>query len=103
MVLDKWSGKTKGYGFVSFKDPHDFSRALKEMNGVRRAQRPPVPAPSHRRRGRQRRAGSSAGKYVGNRPVKLRKSTWKDRMLDNKDKEEAMHFKDLKKTKMVPK
>ena len=47
--------------------------------------------------------GGHTGKYVGNRPVKLRKSTWKDRMLENRDKEEAKHFKDLKKTKMVRK
>lgn len=45
------SKKKKGYGFVSFKDPNDFMKALREMNG----------------------------KYIGNRPVKLRKSTWKDR------------------------
>jgi hypothetical protein len=24
----------------------------------------------------------SLGKYVGNRPIKLRKSTWKDRSID---------------------
>eukprot|EP00729_Bicosta_minor_P006769 gene6769-34025_t len=51
VIREKRSGKSKGYGFVSFKDPNDFMKALREMNG----------------------------KYVGNRPVKLRKSTWKDR------------------------
>ena len=25
------------------------------------------------------------GKYIGNRPVKVRKSTWKDRAADGKD------------------
>ncbi|KRZ53652.1 Lysosomal acid phosphatase [Trichinella nativa] len=54
VVRDKRSNKTKGYGFVSFKDPQDFIRALREMDG----------------------------KYVGNRPIKLRKSSWKDRNLD---------------------
>jgi len=54
VVRDKRSLKTKGYGFVSFKDPNDFVKAMKEMNG----------------------------KYIGNRPVKLRKSTWKDRNVD---------------------
>mmetsp|Transcript_35906 Transcript_35906/g.94122 ORF Transcript_35906/g.94122 Transcript_35906/m.94122 type:complete len:177 (+) Transcript_35906:3-533(+) len=51
VVKDKRSSKGRGYGFVSFKDPNDYSRAMKEMHG----------------------------KYIGNRPVKLRKSTWKDR------------------------
>uniref|UniRef100_S4RWB8 RNA-binding protein 42 n=1 Tax=Petromyzon marinus TaxID=7757 RepID=S4RWB8_PETMA len=58
VVRDKRSGKTKGYGFVSFKDPNDFVRAMREMNGV------------------------DAGKYVGSRPIKLRKSTWRDRNMD---------------------
>lgn len=56
VVRDKRSQKTKGYGFVSFKDPVDFVKAMKEMNG----------------------------KYIGNRPVKLRKSNWKDRNMDTR-------------------
>jgi len=51
VVRDKKTGKSKGYGFVSFSDAHDFASALRDMNG----------------------------KYVGNRPVKLKKSRWKDR------------------------
>ncbi|CAI0449354.1 unnamed protein product [Linum tenue] len=51
VVRDKRTGKTKGYGFVSFSNPTDLAAALKEMNG----------------------------KYVGNRPIKLRKSNWKER------------------------
>ncbi|XP_074292803.1 uncharacterized protein LOC141619684 [Silene latifolia] len=51
VVRDKRTGKTKGYGFVSFANPLDLAAALKEMNG----------------------------KYVGNRPIKLRKSNWKER------------------------
>ncbi|XP_031282055.1 RNA-binding protein 42 [Pistacia vera] len=51
VVRDKRTGKTKGYGFVSFANPADIAAALKEMNG----------------------------KYVGNRPIKLRKSNWKER------------------------
>ncbi|TKY52085.1 RNA-binding protein 42 [Spatholobus suberectus] len=51
VVRDKRTGKTKGYGFVSFANPSDLAAALKEMNG----------------------------KYVGNRPIKLRKSKWKER------------------------
>jgi len=54
VIRDKNSNKTKGYGFVSFRDPSDFIKAMREMNG----------------------------KYVGNRPIKLRKSNWRDRSLD---------------------
>ncbi|KAL2914614.1 RNA-binding protein 42 [Polyrhizophydium stewartii] len=57
VVRDKASGKSKGFGFVSLKDPEDFARAMREMNG----------------------------KYIGNRPAKLRKSTWKDRLGDAKN------------------
>ncbi|KAI8842554.1 hypothetical protein BC829DRAFT_364238 [Chytridium lagenaria] len=56
VVRDKKSSKTRGYGFVSFKDPNDFVKALREMDG----------------------------KYVGNRPIKLRKSTWDDRNANPK-------------------
>ncbi|KND02552.1 uncharacterized protein SPPG_03010 [Spizellomyces punctatus DAOM BR117] len=56
VVRDKRTNKSKGYGFVSFKDAGDFVKAMKEMNG----------------------------KYVGNRPIKLRKSTWKERTVDIK-------------------
>jgi len=52
VLRDKRSGKSRGFGFVSFADPGDFAQALKEMNG----------------------------KYIGNRPCKLRKSRWKDRL-----------------------
>ncbi|XP_028551634.1 RNA-binding protein 42 isoform X1 [Dendrobium catenatum] len=51
VVRDKRTGKTRGFGFVSFTNPSDLAAALKEMNG----------------------------KYVGNRPIKLRKSNWKER------------------------
>jgi RNA recognition motif-containing protein len=51
VIFDKRSGKSKGYGFVSFSNVGDFVKAVKEMNG----------------------------KYIGNRPCKLRKSTWQDR------------------------
>ena len=51
IVRDKRSGKTKGYGFISFSDPDDFVNALRDMQG----------------------------KYVGNRPLTLKRSSWKDR------------------------
>jgi len=54
VVRDKKTGKSRGYGFVGFSDPHDFVRALKEMQG----------------------------KYICNRPCKLTKSRWKDRNLE---------------------
>ena len=33
VVRDKRTNKTKGYGFVSFKDPGDFANAMRELNG----------------------------------------------------------------------
>lgn len=33
VVRDKRTNKTKGYGFVSFKDPNDFVRAIRELDG----------------------------------------------------------------------
>ncbi|KAK9370524.1 hypothetical protein V1509DRAFT_616054 [Lipomyces kononenkoae] len=47
VIRDKsQSGKSRGYGFVAFKDPEDYFRAFKEMNG----------------------------KYIGSHPVLLRKA-----------------------------
>jgi len=33
VVRDKKTKKTKGFGFVSFKDPQDYLKAMREMNG----------------------------------------------------------------------
>ena len=63
VVRDKHSGKTKGYGFVSFKDPWDMTKALRDM----------------------------PGKYVGNRPIKVRKSSWKERNADTNSREWMNH------------
>ncbi|KAJ8652036.1 hypothetical protein O0I10_012345 [Lichtheimia ornata] len=60
VVRDKRTGKTRGYGFLSFRDPNDFVKAWREMNG----------------------------KYVGNRPIKLRKSSWKERNIDVRARKE---------------
>lgn len=54
VVRDRFTNKSRGYGFLSFREPDDYTRAMKEMNG----------------------------RYVGSRPIKLRKSQWKDRNLD---------------------
>uniref|UniRef100_A0AC34QQR4 RNA-binding protein 42 n=1 Tax=Panagrolaimus sp. JU765 TaxID=591449 RepID=A0AC34QQR4_9BILA len=54
VVRDARTNKSKGYGFVSFRLQDDFVRAMREMDG----------------------------KYVGNRPIKLRKSNWKDRSVE---------------------
>ncbi|KDO28829.1 hypothetical protein SPRG_20032 [Saprolegnia parasitica CBS 223.65] len=54
VVRDKLTHKSKGYGFVSFLDPFDAAKAMREMNG----------------------------KYIGNRPVKISKGKWEDRSID---------------------
>lgn len=55
VIRDKRTGKTKGYGFVSFSAPEDMVAALRDVNG----------------------------RYVGNRPVRLKKSNWKDKCIDS--------------------
>jgi len=68
VVRDKRTGKTKGFGFVSFLDAHEFIAALKEMNG----------------------------KYIGGRPCKLTKSKWDDRNADSeKRKKKKQAFNKL--------
>ncbi|KAJ1995435.1 hypothetical protein GGI25_002450 [Coemansia spiralis] len=74
VVADKKTGKSRGYGFLSFGDADDFLAAWKEFNG----------------------------KYIGSRPIKLRKSTWKDRNADIRkvkrvDKRAFLDFKQGKK------
>ena len=51
VVKDRKTGKSRGYGFISFANPDDYIRAMKEMNG----------------------------NYLGKRPLKLSKSEWKER------------------------
>ncbi len=81
IVRDKRTCKSKGYGFVSFKDSQDFIKAMREMNGI----------PIHF----ERKYGCfevsflcRLGKYVGNRPIKLKKSNWRDRNIDIVKKKE---------------
>ena len=54
-------GKKSGYGFASFSDGKDYLHALDKMNG----------------------------KFVGNRPITVTKSKWKDRLATGKDKRKA--------------
>lgn len=34
VLRDKRTGKSKGFGFISFKEPQDFIKAMKEMDGM---------------------------------------------------------------------
>lgn len=74
VVRDKRSNKTKGYGFVSFKSPDDFTKAIKEMNGR-------INKNLHCLLNNVEHIWFS-GRYVGSRPIKLSKSNWKDRNVD---------------------
>lgn len=58
-VKEKKSEVCKGYGFVSFADGRDMVKAMKEM----------------------------AGKYVGGRPIRIRKSSWQKREGGGRGKE----------------
>ena len=51
VVRDPRTNRGKGYGFVSFGDPEDYIKAMKEIDG----------------------------KYIGKKPVKLMRSDWKKR------------------------
>ena len=59
VVRDMKSKKSKGFGFVSFGDSADMARALREVHG----------------------------KYIGNRPCKLKKSNWEERNTKNQNLE----------------
>lgn len=54
VIRDKVTGKTRGYGFVSYSDPEDFMASWKAMNG----------------------------RYVGSRPVKIQKASTTVRQVD---------------------
>mmetsp|Transcript_48884 Transcript_48884/g.81224 ORF Transcript_48884/g.81224 Transcript_48884/m.81224 type:complete len:307 (+) Transcript_48884:28-948(+) len=64
VVRNKNTQKSMGFGFVSFKDPWDMTKALREMHG----------------------------KYIGNRPVKVRKSTWKERSVCEQNNPNDWHY-----------
>lgn len=54
VVRDNVTNKTRGYGFVAYSDPEDFMKAWKAMDG----------------------------KYVGSRPIKIKKATTQVRQVD---------------------
>ncbi|MES1920138.1 hypothetical protein MHBO_001853 [Bonamia ostreae] len=53
VIREKRTNKSKGYGFVSFLNSADYTKAFREMNR----------------------------KFVGNRPIKLQKSKWRNRQV----------------------
>lgn len=65
IIKDPRTKKSRGYGFVSFLNSEDFAKALREMNG----------------------------KYIGNRPCKLRKSTWDERSVHQPHKKQKKQDK----------
>ncbi|KAF8639653.1 hypothetical protein AX17_000918 [Amanita inopinata Kibby_2008] len=74
VIRDRLSGKAK-YGFVAFSDPEDFLKAWKEMDG----------------------------KYVGNRPVKLKKAdTAAIRPVEIGPRKAKMLEQELKKSRRKP-
>ncbi|VWU51557.1 RNA-binding protein, putative [Hepatocystis sp. ex Piliocolobus tephrosceles] len=64
VIREKRNNKTKGYGFVSLSDPQDMIDALKNMNN----------------------------KFIGNRPIIVKRSKWKDREIHSKKNQEFDSF-----------
>ena len=54
VVRDRRTGKSRGFGFVALARTEDYQRAMREM----------------------------AGRYVGSRPVRLRKGQWREREVE---------------------
>jgi RNA recognition motif-containing protein len=61
VIRTKHESKARGFGFVSFLDPMDCAKAIREQNG----------------------------KYLGSRPMKITKSSWDDRNIKEVKKKEA--------------
>lgn len=75
VIRNKITGKTKGYGFISVTDVNDYIKLMREMNG----------------------------KYIGNRPIRLKRSTWKDRsvMYSTSKMQEAVFVKKKRKGEII--
>lgn len=69
VIMDKKAGACRGFGFVSFARGEDMVAALREMNG----------------------------KYIGTRPVKLKKSNWQKRSLTSERRKDLRAFKAITK------
>jgi RNA recognition motif-containing protein len=85
VIFDKRLRKTRGYGFVSFKNAECFSKALREMQARDGAAAPLTIHSSTTRLSLSARATHSRralqGKYIGNRPITIRKSEYQERSL----------------------
>ena len=69
----KKRGESKGYGFVSFADALDCAKAIREMDQT----------------------------WLGGRPIRIKRSTWKDRELKNVRKSERENKSHQKKMKLL--
>ena len=73
IVRTKWNNKSKGFGFVSFLDPFDCAKALREKNG----------------------------KWLGSRPMKISKSDWNKRNQKEVNKQKNKKKKQLQDFGMI--
>lgn len=69
VIYNKADNKSKGYGFVSFLDPRDAARALREMNDS----------------------------FLGSRPIKVKRGEWQERDFGNVQKRKKQEKKMNKK------
>ncbi|KAL7567040.1 hypothetical protein ACA910_019963 [Epithemia clementina (nom. ined.)] len=69
----KKKGESKGYGFVSFGDALDCAKAIREMDQT----------------------------WLGSRPIRIKRSTWKDRELKQVKKTEQKHKNHQKKMRLL--
>ncbi|CAD7965556.1 unnamed protein product [Amoebophrya sp. A120] len=71
VIRNKRTGKTRGYGFVSFGHPEDMIQALRDLNG----------------------------KYIGNRPIRLKKSTWEKRAAESEHNQKLLRYETITEVK----